>query len=90
MTAATLCVEYRLIEGNHIFTSKDVKGLYVASKNAEKALNGLPGIIKKLFKYNHNIECEVQPLALLRDLVKEEVPDRPVEVSNKEYLLQVA
>lgn len=51
-TKTTPTIDHKVKEGYHIFTSTEIKGLYVASKDYGKALRSLPEIIKKLVKYN--------------------------------------
>ena len=42
--AATIRAQYRFVDGYHVFTSEDVRGLYVASKDAREAFDKcLPG-----------------------------------------------
>ena len=45
---ATVAVEYRFIDGYHVFTSRDVYGLYVASKDPRKAFDGVAPAIQQL------------------------------------------
>ena len=64
-----IIVKYRFIDGYHIFTSEDVYGLYVASKDPEKAFNNVQGSIEKLIKLNDDIDIKVEPPDFLRNLL---------------------
>ena len=48
-----MSIKYKCVDGIHVFTSDDVKGLYVASKDKQKALDNLPLIINDLAKLNN-------------------------------------
>ncbi len=62
-------VQYRFIDGYHVFTSEDVYGLYVASKNPEKAFNNVTASIKKLIKLNDGIDIDMWPAKTYREFV---------------------
>ena len=47
-------VDYEFVGKHHIFTSKDVKGLFVTSENYEEAVRSLPDLIKLMLEMNHN------------------------------------
>lgn len=57
---ATICVRYRYVDGYHVFTSSDVSGLYVASRNSEKAFKQVAPSLEKLMKLNDDIDCTVE------------------------------
>jgi hypothetical protein len=69
-TAATICVEYRYVEGCHVFTSDDVYGLYVASRNAREAFSNVAPAIELLVKLNEDIDCVVEPAASFREFLE--------------------
>lgn len=54
--ANTINLKYAFREGYHIFTSPDLSGFYVASKDAEKAISEIPEAIKLLMKLNQGVE----------------------------------
>ena len=70
MTAIVM-VKYQFIDDYHIFTSEDVYGLYVASKNPEKAFNNVQGSIEKLIKLNDGLDIEVEPVQTYREFLRE-------------------
>lgn len=45
--SAATNISYRSVNGYHVFTSDDVRGLYVASKDAQKALESVGAILKE-------------------------------------------
>jgi hypothetical protein len=54
-------VNYKYVEGWHVFTSEEVFGLYVANKDPERAYNGVATSIQLLLELNEGIKCEVSP-----------------------------
>ena len=46
-------INYRCIDKKHVFTSDNLKGLYVASDDFQKAYDALPEIIRELMRINH-------------------------------------
>jgi hypothetical protein len=64
MSARALHIEYREIEGYHIFTSPDVFGLYIATKDAARAQAQIAPAVVELLKLNEklvgSIECTPQ------------------------------
>jgi hypothetical protein len=84
-TAATVCVEYRYMEGYHVFTSDDVYGLYVASRDAQEAFSNVAPAIKLLVKLNEEIDCVVEPAASFREFL-ETVRKPPSETAHPRAL----
>ena len=58
---ALVKVDYGFRDGWHVFSSLDVPGLYVASKDPETAFNDVAPSIEKLAKLNDDVDCTVQP-----------------------------
>jgi hypothetical protein len=58
---STITVDYRIIDGWHVFTSADVHGLYVANENQEAAFNAVGPTIETLLQLNENVRVEVRP-----------------------------
>ena len=67
---ATVSVKYEFRDGYHIFTSDDVYGLYVASKDPDKAFSHVAASIEKLIKLNDGIDMQVVPTRSYREFVK--------------------
>ncbi|HTG25191.1 MAG TPA: hypothetical protein VK681_34560 [Reyranella sp.] len=57
---STITVDYRVIDGWHVFTSADVRGLYVANENQEAAFNAVGPTIETLLQLNENVQVEVR------------------------------
>ena len=58
---ATIDVEHRVIDGWHVFTSKDVEGLYVAHPEMATAFDAVAPTIEKLLELNENLRVIVRP-----------------------------
>jgi hypothetical protein len=58
---STVTVDYRIIDGWHVFTSADVRGLYVANEDQEAAFNAVGPTIETLLQLNENVRVEVRP-----------------------------
>ena len=88
-----LCVEYKHVDGWHVFSSKEVEGLYVASADPEHAYNDVARSIQMLLELNEGLKCEVvQELTFskfLRDVKQadkvETHPPRPLPLSNQRF-----
>lgn len=88
-------VDYKHVDGWHIFTSGAVPGLYVASTSPEKAFNDVPVAVEKLLKLNAGIECRVAAETPFRSFLtqitqgvaKQEFAEH-TELSTRRYALQ--
>jgi len=58
---AAIHVNYRLIDGYHVYTSDDVYGLYVANTDAQAAYDAVAPSLERLVKLNEKIDCHVEP-----------------------------
>lgn len=67
---SSICVEYKYREGWHIFTSEEVFGLYVASKDQELAYNDVATSIQLLLELNEGIKCDVHPELTFKEFLK--------------------
>lgn len=56
----TVRIEHRQRDGSHVITSPDVPGLLVATKDLDRALLQLPGLIETLVFRNRGIACRVE------------------------------
>lgn len=54
-------VDYKNVQGWHVFTSEELPGLYVASKDPEKAYDDVAGAIAMLVELDTGITCKVAP-----------------------------
>ncbi len=53
-------IKHRQRDGYHVITSPDVPGLLVATKDLDRALLQLPGLIETLLLVNRGIKCRVE------------------------------
>lgn len=90
-------VQYRFVDGHHMFTSDDIDGLLVVSKDAETAYRDVAPSIKLLLKMNEGIDCEVEPAMSFHDFLacsgqeEEDVTEPPpLVLSDREYCLMPA
>lgn len=65
----TVKVQYRHRDGYHIFTSDQVFGLYVATKNAERAIALLQPSLETLLHKNYGIKCRLEMAAEFGEFV---------------------
>lgn len=56
----SICVEYKFVDGWHVFASEALPGLYVASQDAKKAFDDVAPSIQMLLKLDEGIDCEVE------------------------------
>ncbi|HYD05179.1 MAG TPA: hypothetical protein VEC60_05615 [Reyranella sp.] len=58
---AVILVDYRVIDGWHVFTSAQVKGLYVAHPDQRLAYDAVGPTIEKLLAENESVQVAVKP-----------------------------
>ena len=83
-------VDYKNVDGWHVFSSEKIAGLYVASQNAEEAYNDVCTALEKLLELNEGIQCTVKPEIPFSEFVRmrrgERAPERPVPaMSTQRY-----
>jgi hypothetical protein len=54
-------VDYKNVQGWHVFTSEALPGLYVASEDPERAYDDVAGAIALLVELDTGIACQVTP-----------------------------
>jgi hypothetical protein len=64
---STINVRYKFLDGYHVFTSRDVRGLYVASRDPEKAFNSVGPILSELLQYRMSAPVVVEPAVDLEE-----------------------
>lgn len=55
-------IRYKFVDGWHIFSSRDVRGLYVASKDAERAFRDVGPSIETLLRLSSGQRFKAEPL----------------------------
>lgn len=66
----SISVDYKHVDGWHVFSSSEVAGLYVASQDPERAYNDVACSIRMLLKLNEGLECDVVNELSFPDFVK--------------------
>ena len=96
MTAKTsICAKYKHVAGWHIFQSDDLPGMYVASKDAERAYNDITTSIELLMKLDEGIEVKVVPELSFREFIaavrhthdEDEDDMSPIVLSDKRFFM---
>jgi|GEM_PF-3397678 len=57
----TIYVDYRIVGGWHVFTSEQVRGLYVARSDQQTAYEAICPTIERLLAENEHIDVRVRP-----------------------------
>ena len=52
-------IDYKLEHDYHIFTSKDLRGLFIATKNYKKSVNQIECVIKALLFFDTGIRWRI-------------------------------
>jgi len=90
---AAIRVNYRFIDGYHVYTSDDVYGLYVANRDATRAYAAVAPSLEKLIQLNEGISCRVEPVLTFSELVRSaRNPDQPVlhEITSRSFVARAA
>lgn len=89
---ATIRTQYRFVDGYHVFTSEDVRGLYVASKDAKEAFDSVCPVLRELITLKLKTPCEVEPAMAFNEFMacieaRESMPDTPV-LGSREFIVR--
>lgn len=92
--AATVHVKHQFVDGYHIFTSDDVRGLYVASKDAREAFDSVSPILQELISLKLKIACEIEAPMTFNEFTtyidaQATLPAAP-ELANREFIVRRA
>ena len=68
--SATIRVNYRFMDGYHVYTSEDVYGLYVANRDAQAAYEAVAPSLERLIKLNEGVVCHVEPTFTFSELMR--------------------
>ena len=89
---ATIAVKYRFIDGYHVFTSEDVKGLHVASKDAKKAFDSVSEVLEELIWRKTKQRGVVEPAMPFEQWLKRRVAPRtatPQQLGTRNFVLRI-
>lgn len=81
---SSICVNYKNVDGWHVFQSDEIHGLYVASKDARKSYDDVKVAIEKLIFLNENLNCTVQPELTFEEFISSMKGDEQ-EIYNSNY-----
>jgi hypothetical protein len=90
---AAIRVNYRFIDGYHVYTSDDVYGLYVANRDAQAAYDAVGPSLEKLISLNEKIDCRVEPVLTFSELLHStRHPGEPVrrETTSRSFVARAA
>lgn len=90
---AAIRVNYRFIDGYHVYTSADVYGLYVAHRDPAKAYAAVAPSLEKLIQLNEGFACRVEPTMTFSELVHAaRHPDQPAmhEITSRSFVARAA
>ena len=86
-------VEYRYVDGYHIFTSEDVYGLYVASRDAGRAFEDVAPALQELIRLNEGITCRVEKTLTFSefvDTIRHGAEQLPPKMVSRPFLIHAA
>lgn len=90
---AAIRVNYRFVDGYHLYTSDDVYGLYVASRDPSQAYAAVAPSLEKLIRLNEGITCRVEPVLTFSELVRSaRNPGQPPlhEITSRSFVARAA
>lgn len=88
-------VDYKNVEGWHVFTSEELPGLYVASQDPELAYNDVGTALEKLIELDTGATCRVSPEVPFSEFLRfqqrhEERMPRPTKLATHRYAVACA
>lgn len=67
----SICVNFKFAEEWHVFSSDQLPGLYVASRNAEVAFKDVATAIEKLVFLNEGVKIKAVPELSFKDFIEQ-------------------
>lgn len=67
----SICVNFKFAEEWHVFSSDQLPGLYVASRNAEVAFKDVAAAIEKLVFLNEGVKIKAVPELSFKDFIEQ-------------------
>lgn len=91
---ATIHAQYRFVDGYHVFTSEEVRGLYVASKDAREAYDSVGPVLEELLALKLKTPCEIEPAMSFDQFMAsieacKTAPDVPMR-ADREFIVRLA
>lgn len=92
MGITSIRVDYKHVDGWHVFSSEKLPGLYVASKDAREAYEDIAPALEKLLLLNAGLQCRVTAELPFADFVKkvtgrDSFDDRPPVLASHRYAI---
>lgn len=89
---AVVRVDYEQRDGYHMFTSRDVDGLFIATKSLERAAAAVIPSLQELLRRNFNLDCKVEPAAEFGTFIAHHRNSlaRSTQEPTKTYLIRTA
>jgi hypothetical protein len=89
-----ISVRYRFVDGYHIFTSPDVRGLYVASRDPRNAYDSVAEVLQELASRQSGVPVEIVPTLTFEEWInrgrKTMAPERPPVMRGRDFLIRLA
>ncbi|MCM0021142.1 MAG: hypothetical protein NBV67_14190 [Tagaea sp.] len=93
--AGVINVEYRFVDGHHVFTSDEIDGLYVASQDPRKAFDDTRHAIRMLVQLNDGLSIKVEPMLSWREFLAHvrrtgDGEPAPLNLGPQQFAVQLA
>lgn len=88
---SSICVNYKNVDGWHVFQSDEIHGLYVANKDARTSYEDVKVAIENLILLDEKVKCTVQPEMSFEEFISSMKGEtdinhiQPFTMSNKRY-----
>ena len=76
----SICVNFKFAEEWHVFSSDQLPGLYVASRNAEVAFKDVATAIEKLVFLNEGVKIKAVPELSFKDFIEQTQSSKDDEI----------
>lgn len=90
----TIEVNYKHVEGWHVFTADSIPGMYVASKDAELAYNDIAPSLQQIIELEFGVKCEVMQELPFAEFIGQRAKasaraqaSAPRQLSNQRYAI---
>lgn len=79
MKMTAVRVKYEFIDGHHVFTSDDVRGLLVVSQDAATAYEDVGRSIETILKLSEGMDCQAMPLERFKDYTRRKAAEQSAQ-----------
>jgi hypothetical protein len=85
-------VGYRFVEGYHIFTSPDVRGLHVASRDPRKAYDSVAEVLQELISRKNGPVVKIAPALTFEEWLDRRHGSQRTEpiLRERDFVIQLA